>query len=48
VLPAVLSTTAGAVDVIGFLALGRQFTGHSCSKGTELWNFQKLPRLEGL
>ena len=27
-LPAVLSTTAGAVDVIGFLALGGRFTAH--------------------
>ena len=27
-LPAVLSTTAGAVDVIGFLALGELFTAH--------------------
>src|SRR5689334_24857689 len=28
VLPAVLSTTAGAMDVIGFLALGGLFTAH--------------------
>jgi uncharacterized membrane protein YoaK (UPF0700 family) len=27
-LPTVLSTTAGAVDVIGFLALGGLFTAH--------------------
>src|SRR5439155_18666165 len=27
-LPAVLSTTAGAMDVIGFLALGGLFTAH--------------------
>src|SRR5437660_8407216 len=27
-LPAALSTTAGAVDVIGFLALGGLFTAH--------------------
>jgi uncharacterized membrane protein YoaK (UPF0700 family) len=27
-LPVVLSTTAGAVDVIGFLALGGLFTAH--------------------
>jgi uncharacterized membrane protein YoaK (UPF0700 family) len=27
-LPTILSTTAGAVDVIGFLALGGLFTAH--------------------
>jgi uncharacterized membrane protein YoaK (UPF0700 family) len=28
VLPSILSTAAGAVDVIGFLTLGRLFTEH--------------------